>query len=185
MNPAKIIEWREGNATALPLPDSTFAVVLCEQGLQFLPDKPGALWEMRRVLVPAGRLVLSVWRGLPHCPWQRAVAEALERHVSTEAAANIRAPFALGDAAEVRALLTGAGFRTVHIRIESQMIRHASLEAFVPGYLSATPVAGVVATLKEATREAILQEVETLLHVYMDDDGLAVPIEAHIVVTEK
>jgi hypothetical protein len=55
----------------------------------------------------------------------------------------------------------------------------------VPGYLSATPVAGVVATLKEATREAILQEVETLLHVYMDDDGLAVPIEAHIVVTEK
>jgi hypothetical protein len=65
------------------------------------------------------------------------------------------------------------------------MIRHASLEAFVPGYLSATPVAGVVATLKEATREAILQEVETLLHVYMDDDGLAVPIEAHIVVTEK
>jgi hypothetical protein len=113
------------------------------------------------------------------------VAEALERHVSAEAAANIRAPFALGDAAELRALLTGAEFRTVHIRIESQMIRHASLEEFVPGYLSATPVAGVLATLEEPMRAAILQEVKTLLHAYVDDDGLAVPIEAYIIVAEK
>jgi SAM-dependent methyltransferase len=173
------------SVTALPFPDEAFAVVLCQQGLQFFPDKPGALQEMRRVLVPTGRFVLSIWRGLPHCPWQQAVAEALERHVSAEAAASIRAPFALGDAAELRALLMGAGFRTVHIRIESQMIRHPSLEAFVPGYLSATPVAGVVATLEEATRAAILREVKTLLHAYVDDDGLAVPIEAHLVVTEK
>ena len=179
------IEWREGNAAALPFPDAAFEVVLCQQGLQFFPDKPRALRDMRRVLVPTGRLVLSVWRGLPHCPWQRAVAAALERHVSAEAAANIRAPFALGDAAELRALLTGAEFRTVHIRIESQMIRHASLEEFVPGYLSATPVAGVLATLEEPTRAAILQEVKTLLHAYVDDDGLAVPIEAYIIVAEK
>ena len=59
-------------------------MVPCQQGLQFFPDKPGALREMRRVLVPSGRLVLSVWRGLPHCPWPRAVAEALERHMSAE-----------------------------------------------------------------------------------------------------
>ena len=182
---AASIEWREGNATALPFPDATFDVVLCQQGLQFFPDKPGALRDMRRVLVPTGRLVLSVWRGFSHCPWQRAVAEALERHVSAEAAASIRAPFTLGDAAALRTLLTGAGFRTVHIRIESQMIRHASLEAFVPGYLSATPVAGVIATLEEPTRATILLEAQTLLHAYVDDDGLAVPIEAHVVVAEK
>jgi ubiquinone/menaquinone biosynthesis C-methylase UbiE len=179
------IEWREGNATALPFPDAAFEVVLCQQGLQFFPNKPGALQEMRRVLVPTGRLVLSVWRGLPHCPWQRAVAEALERHVSTEAAASIRAPFALGDTTELRALLMEAGFHTVHIQIESQMIRHPSLEAFVPGYLSATPVAGVITTLEEPTRAALLQKVKTILHAYVDDDGLAVPIEAHIVVAEK
>jgi SAM-dependent methyltransferase len=112
---------------ALPFPGATFDVVLCQQGLRFFPDKPGALRDMRRVLVPTGRFVLSVWRGLSHCPWQRAVAEALERHVSAETAASIRAPSALGDMEELRALITGTGFHTVHIRTEGQLIRHASL----------------------------------------------------------
>src|SRR5260370_13852749 len=33
------IEWREGNATAMPLSQQTFDLVLCQQGLQFLPDR--------------------------------------------------------------------------------------------------------------------------------------------------
>jgi len=180
------IEWQEGNATALPFPEAAFDVVLCQQGLQFFPEKLGALRDMRRVLVPTGRLVLSVWRRISHCPWQRAVADALERHMSVEAAMGIRgAPFALGDGEELRALITAAGFRTVRIRIGSQMIRHTSLEEFVPGYLSATPVAGVAATLEEPKRAAILRDVKTSLQAYLDDDGLAAPIEAHVVVAEK
>jgi hypothetical protein len=45
--------------------------------------------------------------------------------------------------------ITAAGFRAVRIRIDSQMIRYPSLKEFVSGYLSATPVAQVVATLDE------------------------------------
>jgi hypothetical protein len=65
------------------------------------------------------------------------------------------------------------------------MIRYPSLEEFVPGYLSATPVSGVAATLDGSTRAAILREVETSLQAYLDDDGLAAPIEAHVVVADK
>jgi len=46
------IEWREGNATALPFPNAGFDVVCCQQGLQFFPDRPAALREMHRVLAP-------------------------------------------------------------------------------------------------------------------------------------
>jgi ubiquinone/menaquinone biosynthesis C-methylase UbiE len=179
------IEWKEGNATTLPFPEAAFDVVLCQQGLQFFPDKPAALRDMRRVLVPTGHLVLSVWRRISHCPWQRAVADALERHVSTDAALGIRGAFALGDREELRALVSAAGFRTVRVRIDSQMIRYPSLEEFVPGYLSATPVAGVIAKVDEPTRAAILEEVKTSLQPYVDDDGLAAPIEAHVVVANK
>jgi ubiquinone/menaquinone biosynthesis C-methylase UbiE len=178
------IEWKQGSATALPFPEATFDIVLCQQGLQFFPDRPAALRDMRRVLVPTGRLVLSVWRGISHCPWQRAVADALERCVGTDAATAIRGAFALGDREELRSLITAAGFRTSHVRIDSQMIRYRSLEDFVPGYLSATPVAGVAATLDERTRAAILREIKTSLQPYMDDDGLAAPIEAHVVVAD-
>jgi len=51
------VEWREASALALPLPDSTFDAVLCQQGLQFFPDRVEGLREMRRVLRPGGRLL--------------------------------------------------------------------------------------------------------------------------------
>jgi ubiquinone/menaquinone biosynthesis C-methylase UbiE len=35
---------------------------LCQQGLQFFPEKLVALREMHRVLVSGGRVLLSVWR---------------------------------------------------------------------------------------------------------------------------
>jgi ubiquinone/menaquinone biosynthesis C-methylase UbiE len=179
------IEWQHGNATALPFPEATFDVVLCQQGLQFFPDKPAALREMGRVLTPTGRLAVSVWRRASHCPWQRAVADALERHVSADAAMGIRSAFALGDREDLRVLMSVAGFRNVRIRIDSHMIRYPSLEDFVPRYLSATPVAGAVAKLDAATRDSLLGDIKRALQPYIDDDGLAAPIEAYIVVAAK
>ena len=42
----------EGNATNIPLPIAAFDTVVCQQGLQFFPDKLAALHEMRSVLSP-------------------------------------------------------------------------------------------------------------------------------------
>jgi ubiquinone/menaquinone biosynthesis C-methylase UbiE len=51
------IDWREGNASALPLREGEqFDVVVCQQGMQFFPDKPAAAAQMRRALVKGGRL---------------------------------------------------------------------------------------------------------------------------------
>jgi ubiquinone/menaquinone biosynthesis C-methylase UbiE len=62
------IEWRESNVNALPFHDATFDVALCQQGLQFFPDRSAALREVRRVLVPRGRIALSVWRSRQYSP---------------------------------------------------------------------------------------------------------------------
>jgi len=113
------IEWREASATAMPLPDSSFDVAFCQQGLQFFGDRLTALQEMHRVLVPGGRLALSVWRPIQHSPGYAVLADVLERHIGPEVAAMTRAPFALGDAGELRGLLAEAGFRNVHIRSPS------------------------------------------------------------------
>jgi ubiquinone/menaquinone biosynthesis C-methylase UbiE len=43
--PSQRIEWLEGSAVKMPLPDGTFDAVVCQQGLQFFPDKPVALSE--------------------------------------------------------------------------------------------------------------------------------------------
>ena len=76
------IEWIERSALDLRLPDASFDAVLCQQGLQFFPDKALALRNMRRVLKHGGRLALSVWNspGL----YNSAVGEALARYISNE-----------------------------------------------------------------------------------------------------
>src|SRR4029434_7513916 len=54
------IESIEESAQTRRLPDGAVDLVLCQQGLQFFPDKPAALREMPRVLVSGGRGLLLV-----------------------------------------------------------------------------------------------------------------------------
>ncbi len=175
------IAWQEGNATALPFPNASFDVVCCQQGLQFFPDRPAALREMLRVLTPSGRLALGVWRGLDRQPFYAALTEALERYVSPEAAASLRAAFTLAHADELRSLLAGAGFRDIRVRIRARLTRYPSLAEYVLGYLSGTPMAGAVAALDEVSRAAMVEHVCSSLRDYVDDDGMAAPWEAHLV----
>lgn len=181
--PGARVDWREGDAGALPFPAAAFHVVLCQQGLQFFPDRPRALREMRRVLGPEGRLLLLVWRALVHSPGFGAFAAALERHVSPAAGALMRAPFVFGDdQAELRTLLTEAGFGTVRIRSDVRMARFASPEALVRHQVAASPLAGHVAQVDDGAREALAREMTAAMQPYVDDEGVAFPIEAHLAV---
>jgi ubiquinone/menaquinone biosynthesis C-methylase UbiE len=179
------IEWREGSATEMPFTDASFDRVLCQQGLQFIPDKAAALTEMHRILAPEGRLVLSVWRSIEHCPWQEAIANAVERHIGKDPAVLVRSAFSLGDADQLRQTIASVGFNNVDIRVERDTIRHASLVEYVSGYLSATPIAAAVAGLDAETQGKIVADVRDALAKYRTGDGLAVPIEAHLAIARS
>ncbi len=57
----RTVEWRRADASQLPFSDATFAVVVCQFGVMFFPDKARAFSEARRVLRPGGVLIFSVW----------------------------------------------------------------------------------------------------------------------------
>lgn len=121
-----------------------------------------------------------MWRPLQHIPYMATLGNALEHHVSAEAAASARTVCALGDAEELRSLILQAGFWEVRISIAILVMRFASVEAFVPGQFAATPFAGAVAALDAPARAALLEDVRMALRSYTDDTGVAVPIEAHV-----
>ena len=55
------IEYLECSASELDVADSTFDVVLCQQGLQFFPDRVAAVAEMARAVRPDGLVAVSTW----------------------------------------------------------------------------------------------------------------------------
>ena len=55
------MEYLECSASAIAADDDSFDVVLCQQGLQFFPDRAAAVAEMRRVARPGGTAVVSTW----------------------------------------------------------------------------------------------------------------------------
>jgi len=176
------IGWQEGDATALPFADATFDLIFCQQGLQFFPDKLAALREMRRVLVPNGKLVLGVWRSVEHQPGGRAMADALERHVSPKAAMVRREPFTFGRAEDLEHLVKDAGFHDVVVSPTVKKVRFPSAEAFTKWYISArVPLNIMVASASEDARNAIVAEVTAALRQYEDAQGLALPTAVNVV----
>lgn len=57
------IDWREGDAEALPYQDAAFDIVLSQFGHMFAPRPEVALSEMLRVLKPGGVLAFATWPG--------------------------------------------------------------------------------------------------------------------------
>jgi ubiquinone/menaquinone biosynthesis C-methylase UbiE len=106
------IEWRLGDAEALPFEADTFDVLFCQQGLQFFPNRATAVREMWRVLRPGGTAVVALWRSLEHNPIQRTERDCIVRHVAPEAGAlwATASNPELDDSATLRALVTQNGF---------------------------------------------------------------------------
>lgn len=182
--PDAAIEWLEGSVQAIPLPDGTFDIVLCQQGLQFFPDKAAALREMHRVLVPGGRLLIAVWKSSAHCPGFAALERALAKYVGVDAAK--LPPFAFGDRAALRGVIAGAGFRDLIIRAEVKMTRFPSPEAFFRAITAGAPaMLGLLGQLSEPQRRELISEINETLALHLDDTGLAFPQPAHLATARK
>jgi ubiquinone/menaquinone biosynthesis C-methylase UbiE len=184
LDAATIIDWRTGDALALPFENEIFDAVLCQQGLQFVPDRLQALREMHRVLRLRGRLAFTVWGAREDTPYQAALADALARHVGPEAGSMARAPSALHDPVQLHDLVSAAGFRNVRVRPTIEMTNLPLPEHFVPGHLAALPMAQAIDRLAPEQRSALVQDITEALGSYVDGQQLLVPAAANVVTAD-
>jgi len=172
------IEWLERSALDLRLEKASFDVVLCQQGLQFFPDKAVALREMHRVLNRGGRLALSVRNNAG--PYNTAVGRALSQFINAEAAERFNASRRVPTADELRRLATEAEFSNVDVQVSRLSVRLPRLDHFTLDHLASTPIAPLIASLDPEMRKKIGMSVAEQLRKYADGEGVTYPEETHV-----
>lgn len=172
--PGMPIEWHEASAEAMPLPDASFDVVLCQMGLQFMPDKHAALREIWRVLVRDGRLILNVPGPTPRL--FTLMGEALAHHIGAEAAGFVDHVFSLHDVAEIQNLVKGAGFRDVSVQSDTKLLHLPPPEEFLWQYLHSTPLAGAVAQVDAERRGSLERDVVAKWQEFVEGRALMLQV---------
>jgi len=54
------VQWVQGDALRLPFADASFDTLVSTEAFHWFPDQPAALRELRRLLTPGGRLLVSL-----------------------------------------------------------------------------------------------------------------------------
>ena len=176
------IDWRVGNAGDLPLHDSEgFDVVICQQGLQFFPDKPAAAAQMRRALTKGGRLAVATWRSDDEISFFRELRRIAEHHLGIIADQR----YSFGDAAALEALLWGAGFHEVRSRTISRTIRFRDDAPFLR--MNTMALVGMSAAGKnmdDQERKRVVEEIVSesapTLEPYSDGSELAFELSTNL-----
>ena len=141
------IEYVESPAHPLKAKDNSFALTVCQQGLQFFPERVEALKEMARVTQPGGRIALAVWGSLQQCPIMGELHAALSENLPSEIADMMKAPFSLHDPAELTALAEEAGLKQFEVRsVSLPIVFEGGIEQALR-LLEATPLAPQIAGL--------------------------------------
>ncbi len=172
------------NATTLDLdlervdqPDSSYDAVLCREGLMLVPDPDGAASEMRRVLHPGGRAIVSVWGSRERNPWLGTMLDAVGAQLgATFPPPGLPGPFALDSHDKLLAVLSGAGFEDVAVDEVAAPWIGASFDQW---WLVTAALAGPLSKVLEAQPpeaiEAIRSHAREALAPYETPDGLEIP----------
>jgi len=184
------INWMEGSALDLPFPPDRFDVVLCQLGLQFFPDQPRALREMRRVLRERGRAALSVYSPIERTPGANAFVRALDEVLCPEASRIKRGEHSFANPAQLEKLLRDAGFGAVDVLTVEQTIIFPSALDYVRFQLLATPMTVLLNDKTEPERQAVISSVASKTAILstpamLDGGKFTFPQEAYVAIARS
>jgi SAM-dependent methyltransferase len=166
------IEYRRSAAVPLDAPTGAFDVACCQHGLQFFPDRLGALGEMRRALRIGGRLGLAVWAGIEFCPPFAAVRDAIHDVMGLESAERYaNGPWGLHAPEALAEMVSGAGFTDISAEEVRRPVLFEAGASQLDHSLAASGLAAEIANLSSDERTALAAAVADNLSGLTDTNG--------------
>jgi ubiquinone/menaquinone biosynthesis C-methylase UbiE len=168
------IEFREGDAEAIPYPDASFDVVLSTYGAMFAPNQEQAARELLRVCRSGGRIGMVNWTP------EGFIGEMFRttgRHVPPPA--GLKPPVLWGSEARLRELF-GDGITSLTLTRRMFTFRYTSAEHWLDFFRSYYgPTLKAFAALDAAGQQSLAADLLDLARRYntATDGTLAVPAE--------
>lgn len=167
------IQFKQGDAQAIPEGDESFDVAVSGLVLNFVPDKERAVQEMARVTRPGGTVALYVWDYAGHMQVMRYffdAATALDLGAS-EFDDGVRAPICRpGPLAE---LFSRAGLRNVEVQAIDIPTAFESFDDYWTPFLGGTGSAPKYCmSLDEGAREQLREKIRSRLPTGPDGEIL-------------
>jgi ubiquinone/menaquinone biosynthesis C-methylase UbiE len=161
------IEYVESPAHPLKISDASVDLTVCQQGLQFFPEKVEALKEMARATRPGGRIVVAVWGSLEQAPLFGEICAGLDETLPASIADMMKAPFSFGNPQQLKALGEEAGLKNIEIKTRSLPVVFEQGVSHAIRVLDATPLAPLIAELPPKQQEALADNLQNRLSRFL------------------
>ena len=168
---------RDLDLESIDVPDASFDVVLCREGIMLVPDPARAAREIHRVLRPGGRVALAVWGPRERNPWLAIVFDSVAAQTGEPVPPpGVPGPSSLDDAERLACLLAGAGLTAVQVdEVDVPYTAATTGEWWRRTTALAGPLAQRLATLPAHATAALRERAEAEASRYSNGSGLAIP----------
>ena len=176
------VRFLPADAQALPFPDSSFDLVVCQFGLMFMPDKVRANSEARRMLRDGGRYMLVIWDRIEHNHATMAVGRAVGDLFPMDSIRFYeRVPFAYHDVGQIEQDLLTAGFMDIELETVELHSRAACARDAAIGLVQGTPVRSDIEQIDATMLGRATDAAAEALQQYEGPEGFDAPMSARLV----
>ena len=176
--------WEQADAQDLGLEPGSFDLVVCQFGAMFFPDRPGAYAQMRAVLAPGGRVLLTIWDTVEGSELTLALVGCL-REVFPEDPPMfvVRTPHGYADPDQITADVEAGGLTDVRVdRVVLQGLP-TTAAVFVQGFCEGTPLRFELD--KRGDLSALAAQLTDLLVARVGSEPVSGSLAAYVVTARR
>lgn len=179
------VEFVQSPAHPLELVDGSIDFVVCQQGLQFFPDRDAAAREVHRVLRDGGSIVGTTWRPVKECRFFGAICDALSEIGEAKTSDMMRVPFDRMPVSELIAHFESAGFADVHVEQQEQGLVVSGGITHAVELAYATPIGPRLRALPGARQSLFRERLSDLLRDLSEDGVTMGPMVTNVLFASK